>query len=523
MKRRNYFKIILALSILSLVLVACSPDKDGGSNTPGKEDDYASELNIAVTAQPPTLDAPITVTNVSLDIAQNMFETLYTLDEEYQPSPMLAESVDISEDNKTYTFKLREGVKFHNGKEMTADDVVASMNRWLEKSTRASTLLPNAEFVKEDDYTVVLNLENPAKEVLTIISARASFPAISPKEIVENAPAEGIDEYIGTGPFKFGEWQQDQYIHLVKNEDYQSLDTKSSGRAGKKEVFIEDLYYHFVPDTSTRLAGLTSGEYDIVDEIPAESYGDIKDQAGIETYVHGGGTLTLFYNVREGVLADEKMRQTIETGLNMKDIMLASFIEEDLFDLSPGYMNPDQKQWNNDSGKDIYNKNDPEKSQELLKEAGYNGELVKLITTRDYASMYSATLVVQDQLTKLGVNVEVEEYDFPTFMDKKEDFGNWDMFITSNSYQLLPQQLLVVNEQWAGADDPMIKEKLGKIRSAESEEESSKEWAELQDFLYTYLSSSAIGQYKAVAASSEKLEDLQIFESPIAWNVKIKK
>ncbi|AFS78149.1 putative peptide ABC transporter substrate-binding protein [Gottschalkia acidurici 9a] len=515
MKKRTSLKILTIMTLVSLALMGCTSktEKSGESGKKAKESnvEYDTKLNIAVTAQPPTIDAPMTVSQVALDIAQNMFETLYTLDKDYKPTPMLAKSVDISEDNKTYTFTLREGVKFHNGKEMTSEDVEASMNRWLEKSSRAKSLIPNAKFVKSDKYVVTLNLETPATEVLTIMSSQANFPAILPKEVIENAPTEGINEYIGTGPFKFKEWKQDQYIHLVKNEDYQALDTAASGNAGKKEVFINDLYYHFVPDSATRIAGLVSGEYDIVDDIPAESYQEVKSQQGINLHTDAGGTLTLFYNVTEGILANQKMRQAIEIGLNMEDIMLASYIESDLFELAPGYMNPSQKQWYSEAGKNVYNKKDVEKAKKLLKESGYNGEKVRLLTTKDYASMYSATLVVQDQLTKLGMNVEVEEYDFPTFMEKKQDFKNWDIFITSNSYQLLPQQLLVVNKEWAGANDPMIQEQLSKIRSAKTEDEAKKEWDKLQEFLYTYLSSSAIGQYKSITASSDKLEGFEVF------------
>ena len=127
----------------------------------------------------------------------------------------------------------------------------------------------------------------------------------------------------------------------------------------------------------------------------------------------------MFMNTNEGPLADVKMRQAINTAFNMDEIMMASFVNEDLYTLDPGYMNPNQKQWATDAGKKVYNQANIEKAKSLLKEAGYNGEQITLLTTPDYAEMSTATIVVQEQLRQLGVNVKIESFDFPTFLETK--------------------------------------------------------------------------------------------------------
>src|SRR5690606_14560600 len=132
LRKALYLSFVL---ILTLALAACGNnagnDKGNQGNANTEENtaqkEYRNEINIALTAQPPTLDSAMTVSQVALDTAQYIFEQLYTLNANYEPVPMLAESVDVSEDGLTYTFTLRQGVKFHNGKEMTSDDVVASM------------------------------------------------------------------------------------------------------------------------------------------------------------------------------------------------------------------------------------------------------------------------------------------------------------------------------------------------------------------------------------------------------------
>lgn len=519
------FGIFILLFVLAFSLIGCS----NGTKEGAKDKEVASEGNknykdkikIAVTAQPPTLDSVMTVSQVALDIAGNVYETLYTLNKDYEPTPMLAKSADISEDGKTYTFALREGVKFHNGKEMTSEDVVASMNRWLEKSSRAKSLLTNAKFEADGPYSVKLNLESPASDVLIIMSSQSNFPAIMPKEIIESAPADGVKEYIGTGPFKFNEWKQDQFIHLVKNEDYQPVDAEPSGFAGKKEAFVNDVYYHFVTDHSTRIAGIQTGEYDIADSIPTESYEQLSAMDNLKVYTFVGGTLTLFFNTNEGALADVKMREAVNTALNMDEILMASFVNKDLYTLDPGYMNPNAVQWASDAGKEVYNQADLEKAKTLLKEAGYNGEEITLLTTGDYAEMSTATTVVQEQLRQLGMNVKIDNFDFPTFLETKNDLKKWDIFITSNGYQLTPPQLLAVNPDWAGLNNPKVKELLIAIRQAPTPEESKAKWDELQGYLYEYLSSTAIGQYKSILATTDKLEGFEVFEAPIIWNTKV--
>lgn len=482
---------------------------------------YKDTLNIAITAQPPTLDSALTVSQVALDVAKNIFEQLVTLDENYEPVPLLAETIETSEDGLTYTFKLREGILFHNGKEMTSEDVVASMNRWLATSSRAKSLLAGANFEATDKYVVTLTVQQATSDVLIIMGSRAQFPAIMPKEIVETAPAEGITEYIGTGPYKFEEWKQDQYVHLVRNEEYQSPEGEPSGYAGRRDAPTENLYFYVVSDHSTRIAGIKTGEYDVADSIPIESYDELEATDGVELYTQPGGTLTAFFNTTQGLLANPTYRQAILAALNNDEIMLASFAKPELYTLDPGYMNLNQTQWATDAGAEYYNQNDPEKAKKLLEEAGYNGETVTLLTTQDYAEMYAATLVIQEQLRQIGMNVEVVNYDFPTFLETKNDRSKWDIFVTSNGYQITPPQILAVNADWAGLDSPEVAQALVAIRGATSAEAAKQEWEKLQAFLYEYGSSSVLGHYYTVVATTSSVEGFTVFDAPIVWNAKV--
>ena len=135
------------------------------------ENSSGGELRVALSGQPPTLDPPMGSLILTRDTSRLMFETLVTPNAQYEAVPMLAESVETSDDSMTYTFHLRKGVKFHNGEEMTAEDVVASMYRWLEKSTTTGNIFNGATFEAEDDYTVVLQLTQPSSLTLDTLAA----------------------------------------------------------------------------------------------------------------------------------------------------------------------------------------------------------------------------------------------------------------------------------------------------------------------------------------------------------------
>src|SRR5699024_3449061 len=119
-----------------------------------------------------------------------------------------------------------------------------------------------ATWTAEDDYTVILELEKASSLTLDTMASAKQAAAIMPKEVVDAATADGVQEYIGTSPFKFVEWKQDQYIHYTKFEDYAALDSEADGLSGKKEALVDDIYIYMVPDTSTRIAGLQTDEYD---------------------------------------------------------------------------------------------------------------------------------------------------------------------------------------------------------------------------------------------------------------------
>jgi ABC-type transport system substrate-binding protein len=158
---------------------------------------------------------------------------------------MLADSHTVSRDGLVYTFKLRQGIKFHNGKEMTSEDVVPSLARWGKQSIYGKSLFAQVDTWKAiDKYTVEMKLKEKSAIVLISLAVPNNFGAIYPKEIAEKfEPAVKATEYIGTGPYKLAEWKPDQYIRMVRFDEYKSRAEKPTATAGAR------------PPTWTRSAG----------------------------------------------------------------------------------------------------------------------------------------------------------------------------------------------------------------------------------------------------------------------------
>lgn len=517
-------KRIMAVAMsMVLVLAGCGNSNSSSGENGEKSASTSGELHIAISANPPSLDPPSINSNIVGSIGIHIYESLFAMNKNYEPTPVLAESYEVSDDGMVYTIKLRKGVKFHNGKEMTADDVVASMNRWIEVSTKANTLIGGSTFEKVDTYTVKLKVNQASADIIMILASPIQFAAIYPVEVVEAATADGINDYIGTGPYKVADWKQNQYVKLEKYEEYQPSEGDPSGLAGKKNAVTDVIYFDVVTDASTRIAGVKNGQYDIVEEIPLDNYDELSKEAGIKLNTDRGGTLNLFLNTTEGIMANKTIRQAVLATLNCDDILLGSYGNPDLYELNAGWCIPTDAQWGTDAGKEYYNQKDTEKAKKLLAEAGYNNEKIVLVTTPDYDEMYNATLVVQEQLKKAGFNAEVESYDFSTFMEHRADPKQFDMFITSNSYNMLPVQLSVLDNGWAGLDCPEVKEAISQIRSATSEEEAAETWANLQTFLYEYGAATVLGHYTGVSAMNENVEGVDYLRFPIYWGVSVSK
>lgn len=518
---RNKYKIIATLFLVIHLLAACQTTSGKTSSSQNGGTSKEGEIKAAISTQPATLDPHMNTAVITSLVARNVFEQLLTLNSSYQVVPMLAESVDESEDGKTYTFHLRKGVKFHNDKEMKAEDVVASLEKWIKINSKAS-LFEGAQFNISDEYTVMLELPERRFGILEAIADNGQFSGIMPKEIIEAAGPTGVKEYIGTGPFKFSEWKQDQYIHMEKFDDYSSLDTPADGLSGQKEALVDDLYFYITPDSSTRLTGLQTGEYDIAEGLPVDNYEQLKNDPNLD-FQQGMNNLWLIYNKKQGLFTDNNMRKAVNAALNQEEILIGAKSFPEFYRLDSSFMYKEQKEWYSSAGSDNYSINDIEKAKGYLAAAKYNGEEIRILTTRDYDHLYNAAVITQEQLEKAGMKAKLDVYDWSTLLEKRAKPEEWDIFFTGFPPVLAPTQLLFMSSEWPGwTNDEKITQYVSEIKNTSTTEEAKQIWDELQAYLWDYLPGNKIGDHFEYVAHSKNLQGFTVFEGMVLWNTKQK-
>lgn len=516
MKRRLIGFLFLAML---LVVAGCSSD-DSGSTSEGNEEKSGGTLEVAYPTQPQTLDPQGTTAEATRDAAKLIYESLVTLDENYEVIPQLADSYQLSDDQKTITFVLREGIKFHNGEEMLADDVVASMTKWGANISE----IGEHEWKIVNDYTVELHISEPTSLIMHFLADQSRIAAVMPKEVAESAEATGASEYIGTGPFEFVEWKQDELIKFKKFEDYQSDSDPSNGLGGKKEALVDEINWNFVADASTRVNGLLSGQYHFSHMLNYDSIPQLENSSGVVVDVWSYGIEGLVFNKKEGLFSDVKARQAVNYALDMDVIMAAAFTGPDFYELDPGLFLESQTSWYSDAGKEFYNQKDVEKAKALLEEAGYNGEEIVILTSRDYEHHYNAAVASQQQLQELGLNVKLDVYDWPTLLERRNDPSAYDIFFTGFSTTTTPHQYVFLDSRtaWPGwTNNAEIDQKLDEIKAAKTQDEAKALYSELQEIMWQDLPIVNLGKNSRVSGHSDELQGYKNLQGPIFWNVTI--
>jgi len=517
------------ISVLLVVLILLFTLGCSSSSTPtapgaggGKE---KNDLKVALTTTPPTIDMHRTTATVTQQVGWHIFEYLVTVDEKYQVVPSLAEKIEISPDGKTFTFPLRKGIKFHNGKDLTADDVVASLLRWRKYSTIGRAVVAPATITAKDSNTVVITLPKPSSALLPALAYPSQGAVIMPKEVIEEAGDGNVKKFIGTGPFEFVDWKQNQYIQVKKYAGYKTAPGPTSGLSGKKEALVDNIFFYFVPDAATRVAGIQSGEYDFAEGLPTDSYESLKKDPNINVQVAKPSSyISMIFNTKSGLFADVKKRQAVNAAIDSETIMKAVAGTPDFYELNHGLVFKEQI-WYVDSGKEKYNQKNPELAKKLLAEAGYNGEPVTIITTRDYDYMYKSAVVLKDQLEKIGMTVNLEVYDWPTVLSKRSNDKLWSIFITGFLITLEPSETLYIDSRfkWAGwYSNPKMDALLDEMREAPNLEQAKKVFEKVQALYWDDVPVIKFGNLHQFSAARKNVKGAVFFCEKQYWNTTVK-
>ncbi len=489
----------LALGAATLALSAAFAPTQAGAET----------LHYAIIGEPPSLDIQMGTATLATTIGQHVFETLYAFDSKTEPQPMLVESETVSEDGKTIVMQLRQGVPFHNGQEMKAADVAASLSRWGEFGARGGALgFESAEAT--GDYEVTLKLKAPNGAWKSFLAFPNGGPTIYPADIVSAAAGEPLkpENYIGTGPYRFVEWRPNRYVELEKFDDYASRTEPSDGSAGAKEAVIETLQFIPVPDVGTRVSGVQAGDYDYAEYISGDLFGMLKDDPGMKPYVSGAPIFGLmFMNSKEGYLAGNyEMRQAVLAALNMTEALQVSVGDEELWDAQGSFF-PEGSIWYTEAGTDRYSQGDVEKAARMAKDAGYDGTPLRLLVSTNYQQHFDQANVFKRQLADAGIEVELNVTDWATLLKERGEPQSWDMFMTHHGPAPDPVLLTFMNDSYPGWWTSPEKAELAATLNESTDPAVREEtWAKIQELVYEQIPAVKVGDVFSFDVGAPGLE-----------------
>ncbi len=483
-------------------------------------------INVAIAEEQSSLDNVIQTKDVALMLAQNVFETLYCYDADFNIQPMLAESDEVSEDGLTVTIRLRQGVKFHDGTEMLAEDVAASFQRFLSYGVKGKAMAESIDAVECDgDYAIVIRFNKIYSLWKDMLSWYSGCWYVQPKEIVEAAGENPLtwEQNIGTGPFCFTEYAEGRYVKMSKFADYCSRTEEPSAAAGKRVVNIDELYFHIVPDASTRLNGLQAGQYDYICAMPTDYYEIINGFDGMHTVENASQRcLFLFFNCKSALFeGNNQLKEAIATAINMGDAMAAAYGNPELWSLQTSWF-PEGNKYYYENDIAWYNAADPVKAAELAKEAGYNGEEIRVLVNTSYPAFEAALTVVIENLRAAGFNVAEERMDNASLMSKRSDPTQWELFITHHNFLTMPTAYNPLNPAYAGWWDTAERNAaVDKLNASTTDEELVAAWREIMDLVTVQIPVVRLGSFTEIYACSDKLEGVgnTYYSYPCFWNI----
>ncbi|PWW48649.1 peptide/nickel transport system substrate-binding protein [Melaminivora alkalimesophila] len=372
-------------------------------------------LTLAMTLEPPGLDptagAASSIAEVTL---YNIYETLTKINADGSVSPLLAEGWEISPDLKTYTFRLRKGLKFHNGEPFNAESVKFSFDRaGGEKSTnKDKRTFANLTTQVVDEHTVVL-LNKEVDPDLLFLLGQATAIIVEPKSADTNA-----SKPVGTGPYQLGAWSRGASVSLVAWPEWRDASS----------IRIRRATFRFIPDPAAQVAALLAGDVDVFARVTPRSMAQFKGNPRFQTLISGSRAKTILAinNAREP-LQDVRVRRAITAAIDRKAVIqgaadgLGVPIGSHYVPGAFGYVDTT-----------AINPYDPDKARRLLAEAGVKTPLTLTVTLPPAPYARQGGEVIAAQLAKVGIQLKLQNVEWAQWLSGTYGNKNYDLTIISH-------------------------------------------------------------------------------------------
>ncbi len=521
---RRLFVALLAAAPLAAPTFAQSPPRS------------AKTLRVVMHSDLKIIDPVWTTAYIARNHGYMIYDTLFALDMNLEPRPQMIDSWTVSDDKLLWTFKLRDGLKFHDGAPVTAADVLASLKRWTDKDTLGGLLGKSTREMKAvDDKTFLIALKEPYGLMLKSLAKASSVPLfIMPKRVAETPVSQQISDTTGSGPFIFkkDEWKPGEKTVYVRNPDYVPRKEPASGLAGGKVVKVDRVEWVWIPDAQTQVNALLNGEIDIIEQPAHDLLPVMEKDKNIESIVLDrlGNTYIFRMNWKNPPFNDLRYRRAVEYALNQQDFLKAVIGDPRYYKVCKSMFGCGTPLENN-AGMDGILESNFEASKKILKEARYDGSPIVLLQTSDIGVLTNLAPVAKELLERGGFKVDMQTMDWNTQVSRRSkkdpiDKGGWNISLTASAAVLL---LDPVNNHYAEASGDRaqfgwpLDEEIEKLRMAylrESDPRKEREIAEqVQKRIMDQGVTIPLGQYLQPMARRKGVTGNLQSPVPVFWNI----
>jgi peptide/nickel transport system substrate-binding protein len=472
------------------------------------------------------------------DFGYMIYDTLLAQDSSFKIQPQMAE-YKISDDKLTYTFTLRDGLKWHDGTPVTAEDCVASLKRWGKADGMGQKLMDfTASLEATDEKTITLKLKEQYSLVLESLGKPSSLvPFMMPKRLAETPPGTPIPELIGSGPFKFvqAEFQPGVKAVFLKNTDYVPRKEPPSWTSGGKVVKVDRVEWITMADAQTAVNALQSGDIDFM-EVPSfdilpilaankDIKVDVLDKVGFQTVGRMNFLFPPFDNV--------KVRRAALLAMNQKDVLDALIGNPEYYKICGALFVCGTPLETDVGSESVVKGNGMAEAKKLLAESGYDGTPVVIMAPGDVVTLKAQPIVAAQLMKEAGFKIDLQATDWGTVVSRRTSQkpikeGGWNMFFTNWNGADLSNPIVNFaiggkgkNGGWFGwAEDAKIESLKNDFARATTLEDQKKIATEIQKEAYDQVIYVPLGQYTQPTAWRKSLTGvLDGPATPIFWNI----
>jgi peptide/nickel transport system substrate-binding protein len=400
----------------------------------------AQTLKVVMHSDVKVLDPIWSGAYITRNYGYMVYDVLFAMDEKFQVKPQMVDSYTTSADGLTWTFRLRDGLEWHDGQPVTAEDCVASLKRWSARDAMGQKLAQSIQEYKLVDartFQIVLK-EKFGQLIQAIGKPSVVVPFMMPKRIAETDPFKQIGEYIGSGPFVFKkeEWKPGEKLVFAKFAKYKPRAEPMSGLSGGKVVGLDRVEWVWIPDAETQVNALLNGEVDMLEGVSSDHLPLVEKDRNIRVIKNTtAGQYVFRMNWLLPPFNNVKVRRAAAMALNQIDFLQAN-IGDSRFYRTCKAMFTCGTPLATDAGMEGLVEGNSAKAKQMLGESGYDGTPVTLLYPTDLGVIKQLGPVAKSALEKAGFKVDLQPMDWQSMvvrLQKKVPVaeGGWNAFSTS--------------------------------------------------------------------------------------------